>query len=589
MKRTGTRATGDFHFKPYPIISNQPVYAQNGMVSSSQPFASRVGVEILQKGGNAVDAAIAVSLMLNACEPWMSSPGGSSFYLLWDNAGKEMVALDACGVAPRAATPDAFRSREEMTRGLKALTIPGSMAGHWELLSRYGTMSFAEVAEPAIRCLEEGFPMSNNSHTFMGRLPDILKTFPNLAATLAPGGEWPATGFLMKNPNLARTLRIVAEECVDAFNRGSVAEEMVRYVREHGGLWTMKDLEDYRVQWKKPIRASYHDCDMYGTPPPASTLTWMQAMKIAERFDWSELQWGSAAALHLITEIDKLAHSDGYNFVTDPDFVDIPLQELLSDAYAEAQAARIDLGRAAPGRVAPGRPREWAKTGRPSGPLSLEGPRNASDPANMVNKGCTTHICVVDGAGNAISLTNTVGTFFGGGDVLGDTGVLGTNGMEWMDIDTNPWSSDNPSPLVIEPFKRNRWSLSPGILMKEGKPFILIGGAGGDTTQSGIFQALLNMLQWDMNPQLAVSAPRTIYGDGRHYTGGTALGIEPELFGTSEELRRMGHDIIPKESFPAWTGFRPLTGSVLAIMIDGASKTFAGAAEPRIDGYVSGY
>ena len=130
MKRTGTRATGDFHFKPYPIISNQPVYAQNGMVSSSQPFASRVGVEILQKGGNAVDAAIAVSLMLNACEPWMSSPGGSSFYLLWDNAGKELVALDACGVAPRAATPDAFRSREEMTRGLKALTIPGSMDGH---------------------------------------------------------------------------------------------------------------------------------------------------------------------------------------------------------------------------------------------------------------------------------------------------------------------------------------------------------------------------------------------------------------------------------------------------------------------------
>lgn len=585
------RATSDFDFKAYPIISNQPVYSKYGMVSSAHPFASRIGIEIMQKGGNAFDAAVATALALNACEPWMSGPGGGSFYLLWDNKKKEMRALDADTVAPYAATPSAFKGREELSGGLKSMPIPGSMAGYWEILSKYGTMSFADVAAPAIHYLENGFPMSGSGYGYLGRIPEALILSPNLAATVAPDGEWPRPGFLMKNPNLAKTYRTIAKEGVDAFYKGSIAKEMVEYMQANGGLWTMKDLADYAVQWKTPLQASFRNLDMYGTPPPSSSMTWMQMMKIAEQVDWTGIEWGTTEGIHLITEIDKLAHSDGYNFVADPDFVKIPTVELLSDNYAKAQASRIDLKKAAQGRVAPGKPLDWAKTGKVAdAPTNqLVAVNHDVNAKNMIYTGATTHVAVIDKDGNAISFTHTLGTFFGGGDAMGETGVVPSNGNDWVDLDTNPWSTSKPSVLVIEPRKRNRWTLAPGIIMKEGKPFILVGGSGGDTTQSGIFHVLMNMVQWKMNPQLAISAPRSIYGDVRHYTGGTSLGLEPELFGLSEPLSKMGHAIVPKEKFPAWTGFRPLAGNVQAIMVDGVTGSYAGGAEPRLDGHVSGY
>lgn len=584
-------AASDFSFKPYPRISNQPVFAKNGMVSSAHPFASRVGVEILQKGGNAFDAAVATALVLSAVEPWMCGPGGGSFYILWDNKKKEMKALDADSLAPYAATPDKFKDRSELAVGLKSMPIPGSMAGYWELLSKYGTMSFAEVAAPAISYLENGFPMSSSGYSYLGRIPEALILFPNLAANVAPAGEFPKPGQLMKNPNLANTYRIIAKEGIDAFYKGSIAKKMVDYMQANGGLWTMKDLADYKVQWKVPLHAKYRDLDMYGTPPPSSSMTWMQMMKIAENFDFTSIESGSPEAIHLITEIDKLAHSDGYNFVADPDFVKIPTKELLSDNYAKAQSQRVDLQKAAQGRVAPGKPLEWSKTGRAD---NAEPPRYAAvdhnvNASNMIYTGATTHVAVIDKDGNAISFTHTLGTFFGGNDAMGDTGVVPSNGNDWTDLDTNPWSTTKPSPLVIEPRKRNRWTLAPGIVMKGNKPFILIGGSGGDTTQSGIFQVLLNMLEWKMNPQMAISSPRTIYGDVRHYTGGTSLGVEPELWGTTTKLTEKGHQIVPKEKFPAWTGFRPLVGNIQTIMVDSESGTYAGGAEPRLDGHVNGY
>lgn len=463
-----TLNANDFSFKAYPRISNQPVFAKNGMVSSAHPFASRIGVEVLQKGGNAFDAAIATALALSAVEPWMCGPGGGSFFILWDNKKKEMKALDADTVAPYAATPDKFKDRSELAVGYKAMPIPGSMAGYCEILSKYGTMSFADVAAPTIFYLENGFPMSTSGYGYLGRIPESLIQFPNLAKTVAPDGEYPRPGELMKNPNLAKTYRIVAKEGVKAFYTGSIAKKMVAYMQANGGLWTMKDLADYKVQWKTPLHTTYRGIDMYGTPPPSSSMTWMQMMKIAEKFDFSKLEHGSPDAIHLITEIDKLAHSDGYNFVADPDFVKIPTKELLSDNYAKAQSQRINLEKAAQGRVAPGKPLEWAKTGMA---CNADAPRYAAvnldvNASNMVYTGATTHVAVVDKHGNAISFTHTLGTFFGGNDAMGDTGVIPSNGNDWTDLETNPWSATKPSVLVIEPRKRNRWTLAPGILMK---------------------------------------------------------------------------------------------------------------------------
>lgn len=584
--------SGDFNFKSYPILSMQPVFAKNGMVSSAHPFASRIGVEVLQKGGNAFDAAVATALALNAVEPWMCGPGGGSFYVLWDNKKKEIRTLDADTVAPYAATPDKFANREELRVGYKAMPIPGSMAGYWEILTKYGTMSFADVAAPAIYYLENGYPMSQAGYGYIMRVPELPLRFPNLAKTWAPESEWPKPGQLMKNPNLARTYRTIGKEGIDVFYKGAIAKKMVDYMQANGGLWTMKDLADYRVQWKDPLHTTYRGLDVYGAPPPSCALTWMEMLKIAEQFDFGSLPVGSAKAHHLITEIDKVAHVDGYNFVADPDFVSVPTKELLSEQYAKAQAKRVDMNKAAQGRPAPGKPLEWSK--QKAGAYEFPQPQkvaanNEVDAENIIYKGATTHVCVVDKDGNAISFTHTLGTFFGGGDALADTGVVPSNGMDWTDIDTNPWSVSKPSALVVAPRKRNRWTLSPGIILKNGKLFIVVGGSGAETTMSGIFQVLLNTLEWKMNPQLAISAPRTIWGDVYHYTGGTSVGVEPELTAIVPELTALGHTVVPKEKYPAWTGYRPLAGNIQAIMVDTETGTYAGGAEPRLDGHVMGY
>jgi len=198
--------------------------------------------------------------------------------------------------------------------------------------------------------------------------------------------------------------------------------------------------------------------------------------------------------------------------------------------------------------------------------------------------GCTTHVCVADKMGNAISFTHTLGNIFGGHDLLGHTGVLGSSSMDWFDLDTNVWSGEK-SNLILEPGKRNRFTLSPGLVFKDGKPHILIGGSAAETTMPGILQVLLNMLEFGMDPQQAISAPRFVYGDILHYTGGTSLHLEPEIRGAlKDSLTEMGHDIVPGDMI-----YRMIPGHVQAVMVDPETGFFAGGADPRLDGYVAGY
>ncbi len=562
-------------------ISNQSVYSANGMVSSAQPLASHIGVEILEKGGNAFDAAVATALALSAVEPWMCGPGGASFWIMWDAKNKKIHTLDAGTKAPYAAEPKAFSGRPDLKEGYKSMAIPGSMMAYTEVLKRFGTMSFAEVSKPAVFYLENGFPMTQVGSSYFGGMKDVPAKFPNLGRIFAPGGKWPLPGDIMKNPELAKTYRIIAEKGPDEFYKGSIAKKMVGYMNKNGGLWTMKDLADYNVIWGEPIHTVYKGLDVYAVKPPASGLMWMQALKIAERFDLKSMGYNSAKYIHTLAEIDRLAHSDSYRYSTDQAFVKSPLDELLSDGYADAQAKRVNKDKTTEGLIKYGTP------GAKADGATLAANEGAVE--NMLYSGATSHVAVVDKWGNCVSFTHTLGAFFGGHDVMADTGVVINNGMEWTDFGTNPWSEEGKSPLVTAPGKRNRWTLSPGMIFKDGKPYILVGGSGGETTMSGIFQVLMNMLEWNMDPQAAINAPRFIWGDMRHYTGGSAMALEPELSPIIPELKKMGYNVIPPEKFPAWAGFRPMTGNVQKILIDPQTGVKVGGAESRIDGNVSGY
>lgn len=576
-----------FDFKPVPFLTKQSVFSANGAVTTLSPMASEVGIEILKKGGNAFDAGIAMALALTAVDTMMCSPAGSSFYLCYDAKTKKVQALDADNLAPYAATPDKF-TRAELSEGIKSMGIPGNLSGYFAILEKYGTMSFEEVAQPALKYLEDGFVVTSNGSMyfslFCGHCPAV---FPNLGRVYAPGGNFPKPGELMKNPDLAKTYRTIAKKGKDAFYKGEIAKEMVEYNQAQGGLWTMKDLADYEVQWKEPLHMTYKGYDIYGCPPPSSALTWMEMLKIAEGLDLNKMGFNSLPYIHNTVEVEKLAHADSYQFVADPDFVDIPIKELLSDNYAKAQRKRIDPNKAAQGRVHYGEPKKWAQNPDAKGfdpPLTPLAVKVAYVNGNIPQYGSTTHVNVVDKFGNCFTFTHTIGNIFGGHDVLGKTGVLGSNSMDWFDIDTNIWSGEK-SNLVVAPRKRNRFTLSPGMVFKDGKPYILIGGTAAETTMPGIFRVLLNMLEFGMDPQAAISAPRAVYGDVLHHTGGTRLGLDAEIRDAiGNSLKSMGHDVVPGEEM-----YRPIPGMISAIMIDPATGHFASGAEVRCDGHAAGY
>ncbi|MDR2935566.1 MAG: gamma-glutamyltransferase family protein [Candidatus Adiutrix sp.] len=593
------------YYQKYP--QRQTVTAMNGMVTATSPLATQAGLEILKKGGNAFDAAVATALMLNVVDPSMCGPMGAAFFVLYDAKAGQVTTLDAGSMTPLGFKAEFYKTdgkedRAKMLEGILSMTIGGTIAGYAAVLEKYGTMSFAQVVEPALHYLENGYPLTeHHAETWKLTFPDVPLIFPNLARVFAPDGTWPKTGELVKNPDLAETYRIVAREGVQAFYTGSIAKKMVDYVRKEGGYWTMEDLAAYKLQWKEPLKMTFQGYEVYGMQPPASSMTWMQMLKLAEKVDWSKYTLHSAEYVNMMTEIERLAHADSYQWGGDPEFANAPGQLTLDDAYIASQFKRIKPGAAAPGKVQPGDP--YAVTGqKPKFPIPGQAKTSEYTPPEplpykrvaMADKarfpeypGQTTHVNVIDKDGNAVSFTHTLGTYFGGHDILGDTGVIGNNAANWDDLEISHWT-EKPSNLALKPGARNRWTLCPGMFLKDGKVALLVGGSGADSTQPAVFQSLMNALVWKMNPQAAVSAPRHLYGDMRHYTAGTRLQVEPEIRdvdGTGEKLVKMGYDLVPASQV-----YRVGTpGYCLMIMVDTETGTRYGGADTRLDSQVSAY
>jgi gamma-glutamyltranspeptidase/glutathione hydrolase len=351
---------------------------------------------------------------------------------------------------------------------------------------------------------------------------------------------------------LANTLRLVALHGSDVVYDGELTDEIARFFADEGGWITREDLAAYDVQWKTPIAMEYRDTLVYGMPPSASSITWMEALAVLERVDVRAMRHNSVRYLHTVIEAMKRAYLDTFSSVGDPDFVQVPVERLLGSGYTTSLAEAIGEGAWRPTRVGV----ESAADGKPVG--------------------STTHLNVIDSNGNVVAMTNTLGAYFGGGMMAGNTGMLINDGMDWFDADVSPWTG-KPSPTAIVPGKRPRVTLAPGLLYKRGKPWMAVGGAGAEATLSGILQPILGVIDFDMDLQQANDAPRFRWGELMFYALGTKLRLEA---GIDEQTRwglaALGHEIVPLDAEP-----KPVVGATNMILYDAASGLITASANSR--------
>lgn len=516
------------------------VRAMNGMVATSQPLASAAGLRILQNGGNAIDAAVAAAAVLCVVEPMMVSAGGDLFAIVWDAKKKELKALNASGRAPRAASIDELKKRgfsQTPPVGVHAVTVPGAVDGWAKLLERYGTMKLPQVLGPAIEYAERGFPVTDVIATeWQTGLQHVNNS--DFAATFLPNGKPPSVGEIFANKNLAGSLRKIAAGGRDVFYKGELAAKIVKFAQSQGGFHTMSDFADHTSNWVDPISATYRGYTVYEMPPNTQGLAALEMLNILEGYDLKALGHNSAEYLHLLVEAKKLAYADRARYIADPDFYQAPLDKLLSKDYAAEQRKRIDANRVAD--------------------QAASGPRGGED---------TVYLTVVDKDRNAISLIQSIFSAFGSGLVAGDTGVVLHNRGAGFSFDPN-------HPNRIEGGKRPFHTLVPGMVLRDGKPWLTFGVMGGDMQAQGHAQVLLNMIDFGMDVQRAGETPRF-----RHFESGLAL---ESAIGedTRNALKAKGHRL---------TASPGTFGGYQAIMIDPISGALFGGSDPRKDGCAIGW
>ena len=523
------------------------VRAQHGMVATSQPLASQVGLEVLKRGGNAVDAAIAMAAVLNVTEPMMTGVGGDMFAIVYWAKTKELKGLNASGRAPRALSLDYF-AKNNIKRmpefGMTSITVPGAVDGWTTLRDKYGTMKLADLLAPAIGYAENGFPVMEKAAEDWNAEVQKLKRTPAAASNYLIDGRAPRPGEIFRQPNLARTLRTIADGGRDAFYKGPIAKAIVDYMKDNGGFITMEDLAATKADWVEPISTNYRGYQVYELPPNGQGITALIALNILEGFDLGAMRSQPAQYYHTMIEAMKLAFADRNRYIADPTFSKVPVSELLSKDYAAKRRALID-------------------------------PRKALDnpPPGDINLGSdTTYFTVVDKDGNGVSFINSLFDAFGSGVVAGDTGIVFQNRG-------SAFSLDPKHPNAIAPGKRPFHTLIPAMVMKDNQLFISFGVMGGAIQAQGHVQVLVNLIDLKMGLQEAIDAPRY------RFTSGRSVLLEDEL-GSSviEQLLSMGH----VRGKPPGV-LRSSMGGGQAIMIDPVSKTLMGASDPRKDGMALGY
>ena len=518
-----------------------PVMARNGLIAANHYLAAQAGYELLRKGGNAFDAALAAAAVLTVVEPQSSHVGGDLFALVYRPGDGRVQAINASGPAPAAATPDRFPNGLPTT-GPLAVTVPGVVDGWLTIWERYGSRPLAEIFEPAIALAEEGFPIGQRLGAAIAANAERLRAFPASAQTFLPGGNPPPPGYILRQPDLARTLRAIVAGGREGFYRGELSRRLVQALADLGGIMTEADLATYRCELLDPISVNYRGYTVFGQPPVSQGFILLECLKILEGFDLASYGFLSPDVIHLEIEAKKLAFQDRLNYAGDPRFVEFAVEPLLSEAHIESQRKLIRSDRALPGQ-APGQ-------------LSLGRE--------------TTYLTAADRQGNVVSWIQSIFHVFGSAVVAGDTGIILNNRLAGF-------SPDPSSPNRLEPGKRPIHTLNTYMVFKDGRPY-LSGGTPGQHYQVMVnLQVLVNVLDFGLHPQAALDAPRWANLEG------TEVQLEARVpEGTFAELRRRGHDVRPAHP---WFG----PGRAMLIAIDQERGVFQGGFDLRGEGYALGW
>jgi gamma-glutamyltranspeptidase/glutathione hydrolase len=572
-------------------VQTRPAVAGlHGLVTSGHPIASSAGLQMLLKGGNAFDAAVAVGVMAPLGEPEMNGIGGNGFATLYDKKSGTVLSLSMAGAAPRGLKPSEM-TPESLNAGMNAGIVPGNLGGYLYLLDRFGTMSIGDVFAPAIEYAEKGYPIDPMLAADIERGKNNLSKYPTTAKIYLPGGRPLAAGDLLKNPDYAATLRklVDAEQqarakgasrsaaitaAFDRFYKGDIAQEFDRFFKENGGVMRGDDLAAYEPRWSQPLRTTYRGYDVYSNPSTSrgGFEVLMQA-SLVEGFDLRSFGPQSANTLHAEIEAIKVAKSDIYRYVADPKFTSVPAEGLLSKDYAAKRRALIDPNKAG------AYPAAGTPAGRPaSSPQAGNGP---AFPEQYDTEQHTTSFSIVDGFGNAIGITPTLGGLFGNNVVVGNTGLLLNNGMRLGS--TSPYPADvNYVGAGKIPLLNN----SPVVVLKDGKVAFVFGTPGGETIGQTEFQVLVNLIDFDMPVQQAIEAPRfALDAKPNFYKAGADITVEIEgrvSPDTIAALKKMGHTV---KVLPGWGSI----GHMQAIRVDPKTGTMMAGGDPRRTAYAMGY
>lgn len=508
------------------VMSNQ------GMVATSQPLAAQAGLRILMAGGNAIDAAVATAAVLNMVEPMSTGVGGDVFALTYIAKTDELTALNGSGRAPNALSSESLRrsGHTDMPEiGPLSITVPGTVDGWATLLDRHGSMPLSEALKPAIDYAEQGFPVSEIIAAEWQEVEELLQSTAFLI-----NGHAPRAGEVFRNLELAGTLRAIAEGGRDAFYRGPLADAIARHVQSSGGVLSTSDFAQHISTWDTPISTSYHGVDIYECPPNGQGIVALMTLNILEGIDLRSMGYGSTAYYHHILEALKLAFADGFAHIADPGKVPVPVDDMLDKDYAALRRKLID----------PNRARLPTLTGLP--------------------RGGTVYLTVVDKDRNACSLINSIYYGFGSGVIVPKTGVVLHNRGALFSLDES-------HPNALAPGKRPYQTIIPAMAFKDGRLWSSFGVMGGHIQPQGHTQVMLNAIDWGMNPQQALDAPRVVWRFEN------SISVEAGI--DDRALAALGHDVIPDSGF----------GGGQMIVIDPESGALLGGSDPRKDGCAIGY
>ena len=535
------------------FATRSEVIAQNGMVATSHPLASQIGIDILKGGGNAIDAAIAANAALGLMEPTGNGIGGDLFAIIWIEKEKKLYGLNASGRSPENLTLEYFKENNFKSipaYGPLPVSVPGCVDGWFELHNKFGKIKMRDILNPTIKYAEDGFPVTELVSYYMDVASDNFKDYPNFKETYFIDDSTPKKGQVFKNPDLANTLRTIVKSGKKGFYEGEIAHRIANFVQDQGGFLSYDDLKNHKSEWIEPVSTNYRGFDVWELPPNGQGIAALQILNLLEGYNIRSMGFGSADYIHHFVEAKKIAFADRAKYYADMDFNEIPVEYLISKEYADIRRKDINS----------------------------ENSASTVSPGNIEN-GDTIYLTTADSEGNMVSLIQSNYRGMGSGMVPKGLGFMLQDRGELFSLDENHFN-------VYAPKKRPFHTIIPAFITKDGSPFISFGLMGGAMQPQGHAQIVINIIDFDMNLQEAGDAPRIRHQSNQQPTGGEMtdggeLALEKGFdYKQIRELMKKGHSVI--YDLGSFGGYQ-------AIMIDYINKVYFGASESRKDGSAIGY